>query len=76
MQRSQEPKEAGTTSEAHPTFAALYGPPGFYIERLWMGERREWFLNGPAGLVPFGDVQFLHYALLLFFAHKEVDPRL
>ena len=53
--RSHDTEEAATIG--YPTFAVLYGPLGFFIERLWMGERRARLLKGLAGLVPcFGDV--------------------
>jgi ubiquinone/menaquinone biosynthesis C-methylase UbiE len=50
MRRSHDNHEAGTT-EGHPIFAALYGPLGFCIERLWMGERRARLLKGARGAV-------------------------
>jgi ubiquinone/menaquinone biosynthesis C-methylase UbiE len=49
MNRSHDKVEAGTTE--HPIFAALYGPLGFCMERLWMGERRERLLKGARGAV-------------------------
>ena len=50
MQRSHDTQEAGATVE-HPIVAALYGPLGFCIERLWMGERRARLLKGARGAV-------------------------
>ena len=49
MQRSHDREEA--SNEGHPILAALYGPPGFCIERLWMGERRARLLRGAGGAV-------------------------
>lgn len=49
MQRSHD--ETDTKGEAHPVFSALYGPLGFCIERLWMGERRARLLKGARGAV-------------------------
>lgn len=49
MRRSHD--ETGTRGEGHPIFSALYGPLGFCIERLWMGERRARLLKGARGAV-------------------------
>ncbi|HJQ28045.1 MAG TPA: methyltransferase domain-containing protein [Rubrobacter sp.] len=51
MSRPHDTEESGTTNEAHPLFAALYGPLGFCIERSWMGERRPRLLKGARGAV-------------------------
>ncbi|HET7269809.1 MAG TPA: methyltransferase domain-containing protein [Rubrobacter sp.] len=49
MRRSHDNEEVGSTE--HPIFVAPYGPLGFCIERLWMGERRARLLKGARGAV-------------------------
>ena len=43
--------EAGFTGEGHRVFAALYDPLRSFVEREWMGERREGLLSGARGAV-------------------------
>jgi ubiquinone/menaquinone biosynthesis C-methylase UbiE len=50
MGRSHK-NEAGSTGEGHRVFAALYDLVGVFMERGWMGWRRERLLSGARGAV-------------------------
>ena len=43
--------EARSAGEGHRVFAALYDPLGVFVERGWMGGRRERLLSGARGAV-------------------------
>ncbi|HEX6711098.1 MAG TPA: class I SAM-dependent methyltransferase [Rubrobacter sp.] len=88
MRRSHDTEEVGITREGHPIFAAFYGPLGFCIERLWMGERRARLLKGAgrvvleigggtgANLPHYSDVERVTIAEPDPFMRKRLGPKL